>query len=88
MSSFLFVCVQVSIHETDDPKDHRYLLVMKGAPERIIDCCSTALVNGEEQPMDEDFKEAFSTAYLELGGLGERVLGTSDLNLPPFCSFI
>lgn len=28
---------QVSIHETEDPEDKRYLLVMKGAPERILD---------------------------------------------------
>merc|ERR1712061_298144 len=27
---------QVSIHETEDPNDNRYLLVMKGAPERIV----------------------------------------------------
>lgn len=25
--------------------------------------------------MDDDMKEAFQDAYLELGGLGERVLG-------------
>lgn len=25
--------------------------------------------------MDEEMKEAFQNAYLELGGLGERVLG-------------
>lgn len=25
--------------------------------------------------MDEELKEAFQNAYLELGGLGERVLG-------------
>merc|ERR1712168_1111309 len=28
---------RVSIHETEDPQDNRYLLVMKGAPERILD---------------------------------------------------
>lgn len=48
---------------------------MKGAPERILDCCSTVLINGEEQPVDDHFREVFSAAYLELGGLGERVLG-------------
>ena len=38
---------QVSVHETEDEKDPRYLLVMKGAPERILDRCSTIVVNGE-----------------------------------------
>jgi len=29
-----------------------------------------------------DWKAAFNRAYLELGGLGERVLGFCDLRLP------
>merc|ERR1712126_365689 len=36
---------QLSIHET--PEDPRHLLVMKGAPERILDRCSTIMINGE-----------------------------------------
>lgn len=51
---------------------------MKGAPERILDRCSTIMVQGKEQPMDDEMKEAFQNAYLELGGLGERVLGKDD----------
>merc|ERR1712042_42830 len=73
---------QVSIHETEDKNDPRYLLVMKGAPERILERSSTIFVNGEEKPMDEEMKEAFNNAYLELGGLGERVMGFCDYMLP------
>uniref|UniRef100_A0A669B7Y9 Sodium/potassium-transporting ATPase subunit alpha n=1 Tax=Oreochromis niloticus TaxID=8128 RepID=A0A669B7Y9_ORENI len=73
---------QLSIHETEDPNDNRYLLVMKGAPERILDRCSTIMLQGKEQPMDEEMKEAFQNAYMELGGLGERVLGFCHLLLP------
>jgi len=73
---------QVSIHETEDKNDPRYLLVMKGAPERILERSSTIFVNGEEKNMDEEMKEAFNNAYLELGGLGERVLGFCDYMLP------
>lgn len=51
---------------------------MKGAPERILDRCSTIMMQGKEQPMDDEMKEAFQNAYLELGGLGERVLGKND----------
>ena len=54
---------------------------MKGAPERILDRCSTILVKGEELPLDDKWREAFNNAYLELGGLGERVLGFCDLKL-------
>ncbi|XP_033836239.1 sodium/potassium-transporting ATPase subunit alpha-3b isoform X2 [Periophthalmus magnuspinnatus] len=73
---------QLSVHETEDPNDNRYLLVMKGAPERILDRCSTIMIQGKEQPMDEEMKEAFQNAYMELGGLGERVLGFCHLMLP------
>jgi len=73
---------QVSVHETEDPNDPSYVLVMKGAPERILDRCSTILINGEEKPLTEDWRENFNNAYLELGGLGERVLGFCDYILP------
>ena len=66
---------QVSVHETEDTNDDRYLLVMKGAPERILDRCSTILIDGEEQELNQEWREKFNQAYLELGGLGERVLG-------------
>jgi sodium/potassium-transporting ATPase subunit alpha len=66
---------QVSIHETEDASDNSYLLVMKGAPERILERCSTIFLNGKEVELDDPMKEAFQSAYMELGGLGERVLG-------------
>lgn len=55
---------------------------MKGAPERILDRCTSILINGKEEPLDENMKEAFNNAYLELGGLGERVLGFCHCFLP------
>nr|AEH68840.1 putative Na+/K+-ATPase alpha subunit [Macrotritopus defilippi] len=73
---------QVSIHNNEDPNDPCYFLVMKGAPERIMERCTMALVNGKEMTIDESFKNDFNTAYMELGGLGERVLGFCDYTLP------
>eukprot|EP00090_Calanus_glacialis_P021707 TRINITY_DN334_c0_g1_i1.p1 TRINITY_DN334_c0_g1~~TRINITY_DN334_c0_g1_i1.p1 ORF type:complete len:1006 (-),score=259.03 TRINITY_DN334_c0_g1_i1:216-3233(-) len=73
---------QVSVHETEDKSIDGYLLVMKGAPERILERCSTIVVNGKELPMTAQWKESFETAYMELGGLGERVLGFCDFVLP------
>lgn len=58
-----------------------HLLVMKGAPERILDRCSTILLHGQEVALDTELREAFQNAYLELGGLGERVLG--EYSPPP-----
>ena len=88
----------MSLHETNDGDD-RYLLVMKGAPERILERSSTIYIDGTDIEMNEckwrqsrtmcttpiiclDWKAAFNRAYLELGGLGERVLGFCDLRLP------
>ena len=55
---------------------------MKGAPERILDRCSTILIAGKDHPLSNEWREAFNQAYLELGGLGERVLGFCDCALP------
>ncbi|XP_039248773.2 sodium/potassium-transporting ATPase subunit alpha-3-like isoform X2 [Styela clava] len=73
---------QVSIHETEDPNDNRYLLVMKGAPERILDRCSKIMHKGEVEEMNDEWRENFNSAYMELGGLGERVLGFCHEYLP------
>ncbi|KAG8182327.1 hypothetical protein JTE90_004094 [Oedothorax gibbosus] len=72
----------VTIHETDDSSNPSYLLCMKGAPERVLDRCSTIYINGKEKVLDDEMKEAFNNAYLELGGLGERVIGFCDFILP------
>ena len=72
---------QVSIHEQDGT--NAYLLVMKGAPERILERCSTIHVNGKDIPLSDEWKQKFETAYMDLGGLGERVLGFCDFVLPP-----
>uniref|UniRef100_A0A3Q3SW08 Sodium/potassium-transporting ATPase subunit alpha n=1 Tax=Mastacembelus armatus TaxID=205130 RepID=A0A3Q3SW08_9TELE len=73
---------QLSIHKNTTPGESKHLLVMKGAPERILDRCSTIMMQGKEQPLDEEMKEAFQNAYVELGGLGERVLGFCHFSLP------
>ncbi|XP_019910600.1 sodium/potassium-transporting ATPase subunit alpha-1 [Esox lucius] len=73
---------QLSIHKNNMPGESRHLLVMKGAPERILDRCSTILIQGKEHPLDEVMMESFQNAYEELGGLGERVLGFCHFQLP------
>uniref|UniRef100_A0A9J7YDG5 Sodium/potassium-transporting ATPase subunit alpha n=1 Tax=Cyprinus carpio carpio TaxID=630221 RepID=A0A9J7YDG5_CYPCA len=74
---------QLSVHKNPNGgTESKHLLVMKGAPERILDRCATILIQGKEQPLDDEMKEAFQNAYLELGGLGERVLGFCHFYLP------
>uniref|UniRef100_A0A3B3SKU6 Sodium/potassium-transporting ATPase subunit alpha n=1 Tax=Paramormyrops kingsleyae TaxID=1676925 RepID=A0A3B3SKU6_9TELE len=73
---------QLSIHKNPNSSESKHLVVMKGAPERILDRCSTIMIQGKEQPLNEDMKEAFHNVYLQLGGLGERVLGFCHYLLP------
>merc|ERR1711962_276682 len=73
---------QVSVHDTKAMDDSQeYLIAMKGAPERILDICSTIFINGEEKPLDQHWRDRFHRAYEELGGMGERVLGFCDFRL-------
>ncbi|XP_072513139.1 sodium/potassium-transporting ATPase subunit alpha-1-like isoform X1 [Salminus brasiliensis] len=72
---------QLSIHKNPNSSETKHLLLMKGAPERILDRCSTILLQGKEEPLDDEMKDAFQNAYMKLGGLGERVLGFCHYNL-------
>ena len=47
----------------------------------MFSVCSTILLNGKEEVLDEKLRAEFNTAYLELGGMGERVLGLVSLQL-------
>jgi sodium/potassium-transporting ATPase subunit alpha len=68
--------LQISIHEQEE--DARYVLVMKGAPERILKLCSSILVNGKEVALNDEWRNKFEEAYRSLGEMGERVLGRSQ----------
>jgi len=48
----------------------------KGAPERVWDRCTSIFINGSEEKITPEWTKSFEEAYLALGGLGERVLGT------------
>jgi len=58
---------------------------MKGAPERILERCSTIYVNGTDLELTDEWTANFQAAYETLGGLGERVLGFCDkhVSFPP-----
>ncbi|CAL8071426.1 unnamed protein product [Orchesella dallaii] len=74
---------QASVHCNKSDCGSHFLLAMKGAPEKIIEQCSTILINGETKELDEQCKAEFKAAYEELGARGERVIGFCDYRLPP-----
>lgn len=72
---------QVSIHAQQS--DPHYLLVMKGAPERILDRCNKVMVRGKEEVMTPERRQECDDACLQLASRGERVLGFCHLFLDP-----
>ncbi|CAK9806881.1 Sodium/potassium-transporting ATPase subunit alpha [Anthophora quadrimaculata] len=70
---------QLSIHEDDDG----YLMILKGAPEVILENCTKILTtDGETQEMTPLDHTISRRACGELGYIGERVLAYCDLHLP------
>lgn len=67
----------MSIHNNIE-NDSRFL-VMKGAPEIIINMCSHFMTGGEKEQINEEFKQEFDETYKNFGKLGERVLGFAYL---------
>ena len=66
---------QLSIHRPEDPSEKHPILVLKGAPERVISMCSKILIDGEEKPFNDEWMQKYHSAYENLGAMGERVLG-------------
>jgi sodium/potassium-transporting ATPase subunit alpha len=67
---------QLSIHKPEDPNAKHPILVLKGAPERVLYKCKKIMVDeGEEIVMDEEWQKKYNEAYESLGAMGERVLG-------------
>ena len=50
---------------------------MKGAPERVLQRCTTYIDKGGIRPMDESFEAEFQIVYEEFAGKGQRVIGVA-----------
>lgn len=66
---------QLSIHDVDG----KYILVMKGAPEKIMSLCSTAWINGADVTITPKHKKDFEDIYNKFGNQGQRVLGKHSI---------
>jgi len=52
-----------------------YGVLMKGAPERVLDHCSSYYQNGALHSVNDEFRRKFEHAYRRFGSRGQRVLG-------------
>jgi Ca2+-transporting ATPase len=55
-------------------KDEAYRVCVKGAPEAVLDACSTVMVNGKEHPLQDEDRERWDELNLQLGQEGLRML--------------
>ncbi|CAF0737223.1 unnamed protein product [Didymodactylos carnosus] len=51
---------------------------MMGAPERVFGRCATVYVNDDEIPKDANMERLFNEACIQMGSLGDTVLGFAD----------
>lgn len=65
---------QLSIHQQEE-SNAPLMLVLKGAPERVLLKCKYMCIEGNVVPITPELEAQYTRAYEELGGLGERVLG-------------
>ncbi|KAI9297033.1 hypothetical protein K502DRAFT_323467 [Neoconidiobolus thromboides FSU 785] len=57
-------------------------LYLKGAPERVLNLCSTIFMSGQAIPLTEEHKAQFQETYENMAGKGHRVLAFAQLLLP------
>lgn len=70
---------QLSIHVLESSKSH--LIVLKGAPEIVLEMCSTIWKDSETVELTHDLMTNVKQLCTDLGNKGERVLGYCDLEL-------
>ncbi|CAI5989837.1 unnamed protein product [Closterium sp. NIES-65] len=75
---------QLSIHVQSAQNRLPPVLVMKGAPETVLERCAYILVNGQVYDLTSDSRKHFQEAYQQMGGFGERVLGMAFRDLEGF----
>lgn len=51
---------QLSIHRPEDPDAQHPLLVLKGAPERVLRMCTHIMVDGQSVPLDADMQRKYN----------------------------
>jgi len=70
---------QLSIHDLDE---ENYILVLKGASEKVLRYCSKILDNNGERQFDDQDKIKINEDIATLSKMGERVLGFCMAMLP------
>jgi sodium/potassium-transporting ATPase subunit alpha len=79
----MFIRDMNSAQKNPKNADDNLFVIMKGAPERILNRCSKILVRGEERDFDDEFRAEVNEANDSFGKMGERVLAFARFKLDP-----
>lgn len=63
--------------------DHQMVAYTKGAPKEVLELCNQLSIEGQVQPIDQDWRKAIMAANDELARNGLRVLAVAERQLPP-----
>ena len=72
----------LSLNEKEE-EPGKYIVLIKGAPERVMNMCTAVLNNGVEEPMTEETRAHMEKINETLAKRGERVLAFAHLELDP-----
>lgn len=68
-SPYVNACARAGRTQAEQMRDQwNYLVCMKGAPERVLERCSTMLVNGQSIPISQQMRDQFNVAYWSWAG--------------------
>jgi sodium/potassium-transporting ATPase subunit alpha len=59
-----------------------YCVFLKGAPEIVVDKCSSIHIAGKDEPLNEEWQQKFKDTCTKFQKQGERVLAFAKLHLP------
>lgn len=71
---------QVTIHHMQ--ATNSYYLIMKGAPEIVLEYCSRVHTDEDMLDLTAQLKKELKTHFIKMANMGERVIGYCDLKLP------
>ncbi|CAH2037862.1 unnamed protein product, partial [Iphiclides podalirius] len=71
---------QVTIHRMHNTQS--YYLIMKGAPEIVVEFCKNVLTDNGLTPLTAQLKKELKANFMKLANMGERVIGYCDYKLP------
>ncbi|XP_063896359.1 sodium/potassium-transporting ATPase subunit alpha-like [Helicoverpa armigera] len=71
---------QVTIHRMS--ATNSYYLIMKGAPEIVLEYCSGVHTDEGSQSLTPQLKKELKANFIKMANMGERVIGYCDLKLP------